>query len=450
MFENLSDNLGKILDKLKGRGIISDDDLNAALREVRIALLEADVALMVAKNFIERVREKAAGQEVVRSVSPATMVIKIVHDELALMLGENFSALNLSVAPPAVILMAGLQGSGKTTTTAKLALRLKEKQHKKSLVASLDIYRPAAQEQLEILAKKAGITALPIIPGEKPLAITERALREARLGGFDVLLLDSAGRLHIDAEMLEELKRVKETANPAEILLVADSMTGQDAANIARWFNEEIGITGIVLTRMDGDARGGAALSMKTVTGRPIKFVGVGEKLSDLEEFHPERAASRILGMGDIVSLVEKAAEAGNSADAEKMARRLKKGEFDFEDLADQIRKLRKMGGLSSMMNLIPGIGKIKKQIDAAGVDEKIIDRQLAIINSMTRKERRWPKLLNASRKRRIAAGSGTTIQEINRLIKQHQQMSGMMKKFSRLDKKELMRGGLAGMLGQS
>jgi len=450
MFENLSGNLTKVLDRLKGRGVISDDDLNTALREVRIALLEADVALTVAKNFIERVKEKAVGQEVVRSVSPAQMVIKIVHDELVLALGENFSPLNLSIAPPAVILMAGLQGSGKTTTTAKLALRLKEKQHKKILAASLDIYRPAAQEQLEILAKKADVMALPIIPDEKPLAITERALREARLGGFDVLLLDSAGRLHIDADMLEELKRVKEMANPAETFLVADSMTGQDAANIARQFNEEIGITGIVLTRMDGDQRGGAALSMKTITGKPIKFVGVGEKLSDLEEFHPERAASRILGMGDIVSLVEKAAEAGDYADAEKIERKIKKGEFDFEDLADQIRKLRKMGGLSSMMGLIPGIGKIKKQIDAAGVDEKIIDRQLAIINSMTRKERRWPKLLNASRKRRIAAGSGTTIQEINRLVKQHQQMSGMMKKFSGMDKKELMRGGLKGLLGQS
>ncbi len=450
MFESLSNNLSKILDKLKGRGIISNDDLSAALREVRVALLEADVVLSVAKNFIEKIREKASGQEVVRSVSPAQMVVKIVHDELALALGENFSPLNLAVAPPAVILMAGLQGSGKTTTTGKLALQLKEKQHRKILAASLDIYRPAAQEQLEILAKKAGIAALPIISGEKPIAITERALREARVGGFDILLLDSAGRLHIDAEMLEELKRVKEMANPAETLLVADSMTGQDAANIARQFNEAIGITGIVLTRMDGDSRGGAALSMKAVTGRPIKFVGTGEKLSDLEEFHLERAASRILGMGDIISLVEKAADAADSADVEKMERRLKKGEFDFEDLADQIKKLRKMGGLSSMMNLIPGIGKIKKQIDAAGVDEKIIDRQLAIINSMTRKERRWPKLLNASRKHRIAAGSGTTIPEINRLIKQHQQMSGMMKKFSRMDKSQLMRSGLAGMLSQS
>jgi len=447
MFENLTNNLEKVLDRLKGKGVVSEDDVNAAMREVRIALLEADVALPVAKGFIERVKEKATGAEVVKSVSPVQMVIKIVQDELAVILGADFSPLNLAVAPPAIILLAGLQGAGKTTTAGKLALRLKEKEHKKILLASLDIYRPAAQEQLAVLAKRAGVTGLPVITGEKPLAITDRALSEARLGGYDVLILDSAGRLHIDEEMLAELKAVKDKANPAETLLVADSMLGQDAANSAREFNDRIGITGIVLTRVDGDSRGGAALSMKMVTGRPVKFLGSGENLNELEEFHPERIAGRILGMGDIVSLVEKAAENVDIFEAEKMARKVKKGEFDFDDLASQIKKLRKMGGISSMLGMIPGLGKIKKQMDGAGIDEKMIDRQLAIINSMTRKERRFPKILNSSRKKRIAAGSGTTIQEVNRMIKQHKEMSTMMKKFAGMDKKQLMRSGLGGML---
>ncbi len=447
MFESLSNNLGKVLDKLKGRGVIREEDINEAMREVRIALLEADVALPVAKEFIERVKAKALGAEVVKSISPAQAVIKIVSDELKEILGGGFAPLNLNTTPPAVILMAGLQGSGKTTTSGKLALRLKTKQNKKILLASLDIYRPAAQEQLAVLGKRTGIDTLPIIEGQKPSSIAERALKEARLGGYDILILDTAGRLHIDQELIEELKIIKQKTNPIETLLVADSLLGQDAVTMAKAFHEQVGMTSIVLTRIDGDGRGGAALSMKMTTGCPIKFIGTGEKLEEFEEFYPDRIASRILGMGDIVGMVEKAVETVKIEDAEKLAKKIKKGEFDFDDLADQIKNIKKMGGIGSIMNMLPGIGKIKQQLAGANIDEKQFDRQLAIIYSMTKKERHNPKIINSSRKKRIVAGSGTTIQEVNRILKQQRQMADMMKKVGRMDQKQLMRSGLMDML---
>jgi signal recognition particle subunit SRP54 len=449
MFENLSDNLGKIFSKLKGKGFLSEDDVNTAMREVRIALLEADVALPVVRDFINNVKERAIGQEVVKSISPAQMVIKIVQDNLTAALGAATSELNLNVAPPAVIMMAGLQGSGKTTSAAKLALLLRRKKGKKILLASLDIYRPAAQKQLEILAKQIEAGSLPIIDGERPEAITRRALEAARLEGYDVLILDTAGRLHIDAELMQELKHVKQLANPVETLLVADCLTGQDAVNIASQFQNQIGVTGIILTRVDGDGRGGAALSMRSITGCPIKFIGVGEKVSEFEEFHPDRIASRILGMGDVVALVERAVENVDAAEAAKMAQKMKKGSFDLDDLAKQFKTMRKMGGIGSLMGMLPGISKFKNKIDeAGGIDEKMLIRQESIIYSMTKKERRNPKLLNGSRKRRIAAGAGVEVQELNRLLKQFKDMESMMKKFSKMDKKSLMRGGLKGLMG--
>ena len=450
MFESLSDNIGAIFTKLKGKGYLSEDDVNAAMREVRIALLEADVALPVAKDFIAKVKERAVGEEVIKSVSPAQMVIKIVQDNLTEMLGSEAAELNLQAVPPVVVMMAGLQGSGKTTTTAKLALHLKDKQKKKALMASLDVYRPAAQQQLETLGSQAQVDTLPIVEGEKPEAITKRALELAKLEGYDVLFLDTAGRLHIDNELMDELQAVKKLANPTEILLIADSLTGQDAVNVAEQFNQQIGITGIVLTRIDGDARGGAALSMRAVTGCPIKFLGSGEKMHELEPFHPERIAQRILGMGDVVSLVEKAAETVDQEEAAKLEKKMRKGQFDFNDLASQLKNIKKMGGMGSLMGMLPGIGKLKDKIDGAGMDEKVIDRQVAIINSMTKKERLDPKLMNASRKRRIAAGSGMTIQDVNRLLKQFKQMQMMMKKFGKMDKKTLMRSLPPGMMPKS
>ena len=447
MFASLSTRLTGIFTNLRKRGVLTAEDIDTVMREVRIALLEADVALPVVKEFIASLKEKAVGAEVVRNVNPAQMVIKLVSDHLTELLGSEHQGLNLNAAPPVVILMCGLQGSGKTTSTAKLARRLREKQGKKTLVASLDIYRPAAQEQLAVAASKAGVEALPIIEGQKPIAITERALKEARLGGFDVLLLDTAGRLHIDGELMAELKAVKALAKPLETLLVADSLTGQDAVNIAKTFHEEIGITGLILTRLDGDARGGAALSMRAVTGQPIKFAGMGEKIDEFEEFHPARIASRILDMGDVVSLVEKAAEMVSQDEAEKMAARMEKGQFDLTDLLDQLRKMRKMGGIGAMMNMLPGMGKLKDQLSGANIDEKVIARQEAIILSMTARERQFPKTLNASRRTRIAAGSGTSVQEINRLLKQFQQMEDMMKKMRKMGKKGMMRQ-MAGMGG--
>jgi signal recognition particle subunit SRP54 len=364
------------------------------------------------------------------------------------LLGSEHQALNLAAQPPVVVMMVGLQGSGKTTSTGKLALRLRTKQGKKVLVASLDVYRPAAQQQLEQVAKKAEVASLPIVAGEKPLQITERALKAARLEGYDVLLLDTAGRLHIDDELMDELKAVKSLSNPLETLLVADSLTGQDAVNIAKTFHEKIGVTGIVLTRVDGDGRGGAALSMRTVTGQPIKFIGVGEKIDEFEEFHPARIASRILDMGDIVSLVEKAAEAVSADEAEEMAARMMQGSFDFNDLLDQMRKMKKMGGIGSMMKMLPGMGQLKDKLENANVDKNILNKQEAIILAMTPKERKFPKLINGSRRLRIAKGAGVQVQDVNRILKQQQQMQDMMKKFKKMGQKGMMRGGLQNLLG--
>ncbi len=447
MFDSLSTKLTGVLGKLRGRGVLSEADIDSALREVRIALLEADVALPVVKNFTASLKEKALGAKVVKSISPAQMVIKLVQDHLTELLGSEYSELNLNAVPPVVILMVGLQGSGKTTSTGKLALRLKNRFNKKILLASLDVYRPAAQKQLEILAGQVQVGWLPIVEGEKPLDITKRALTTGRLEGYDVVLLDTAGRLHIDDELMRELENIKKLANPLETLLVADSLTGQDAVNIAQSFHEKIGVTGIILTRLDGDGRGGAALSMRSVTGQPIKFAGVGEKLSDFEEFHPARIASRILDMGDVVSLVEKAVENIDKAEAEKMAAKFEQGSFDFDDLLSQLRNMKKMGGLGNMMNMLPGIGKIKEKMADANIDENVLARQEAIILSMTKKERKHPKLLNGSRKQRIAKGSGTTVQEINKLFKSWQQMEAMMKQMKKLGKKGFMRDGLKNFL---
>ncbi len=447
MFDRLSDNFTQIFARLKGKGIITESDLNDVLREVRVALLEADVALSVAKDFIAKVKEKALGEEVVRSVSPAQMVIKIVQDELTAILKSENQALNLNATPPVVILMCGIQGSGKTTSSGKLAARLKNKQNKKVLMASVDVARPAAQEQLTTLGKQAGVETLPIIAGQQPLEITKRAMSEAKLVGYDILIIDTAGRLHTDAALMEELRGIKALSNPTEILLVADSLTGQDAVNLAQEFHNAIGVTGFILTRVDGDGRGGAALSMRAITGQPIKFIGVGEKLDQLEEFHAERIASRILGMGDVVSLVEKTLENVDRAQAEKMAKRMKKGQFDFNDLADQIAQMKKMGGMGSLLNMLPGMGAMKQKIADANLDEKMFDHQLAIIRSMTNKERIDPKLLNASRKRRIAAGSGTQVPDINKLVKMQMEMQNMIKKMGGMDKKSLLRSGLGNML---
>lgn len=441
MFETLTTRLGGVLDRLKRRGALNEADVVEALRDVRIALLEADVALPVVRDFVAAVRDKAVGQEVLRSVTPGQMVVKIVHDHLVGLLGGEGAALDLG-APPAVVLMCGLQGSGKTTTTAKLALRLRAKEKRKVLVASLDVQRPAAQHQLEVLARQAEVAALPIVPGQGPLEITRRALETARREGYDVLILDTAGRLHVDQALMDELVAVRDLARPHETLLVVDALTGQDAVNVATQFQARVELTGIVLTRMDGDARGGAALSMRAVTGRPIKLVGVGEKLDALEPFHPARVASRILDMGDVVSLVEKAAELVDKDEAERLAKRLAKGSFDLNDLRSQLQQVNKMGGMSGILGKLPGIGKLKAQIAEAKVDEKLIARQVAIINSMTPGERRNPDLIHASRKRRIAAGSGTGVPEVNRLLKQHRQMQDMMKRMKKA-------GGLQGLLGR-
>ncbi|WP_343715317.1 signal recognition particle protein [Inquilinus sp.] len=450
MFEGLSGRLGDIFDRLRKRGALTEADVGAAMREVRVALLEADVALPVVKDFIDKARERAVGAEVLRSVTPGQQVIKIVHDCLVEMLGGTAgempdlnaaTPINLIAVPPVPVLMVGLQGSGKTTTTGKLALRLKTRDNKKVLMASLDTRRPAAQEQLKILGEQIGVTTLPIIPGQDPLAIARRAMERGRLEGFDVVLLDTAGRLAIDEELMAEVVAIRDATRPTETLLVADAMTGQDAVNVARTFHERVGVTGIVLTRVDGDSRGGAALSMRAVTGQPIKLIGMGEKMDALELFHPDRIANRILGMGDVVSLVEKAAATIEKEDAEKLAAKIQKGEFDLEDLASQLRQMRKMGGLQGLMGMLPGVGKIKDQMKTAGLDDKMIKRQEAIISSMTPTERRNPKIIHAKRKVRIAAGSGSTVQDVNKLLKQHQQMADMMKRMKKLGKAGLMRG---------
>ena len=447
MFDALSDRLTGIFDGLKKRGALSEADVTAALREIRIALLEADVALPVVKDFVDAVRERAVGEEVMRSVTPGQMVVKIVHDHMTEMLGPEAAGINLAATPPVAMLMVGLQGSGKTTTTAKIGLHLRDRYKKKALMASLDVRRPAAQEQLAVLGRETGIETLPVVPLQTPADITRRALDTARREGFDVVLLDTAGRLHIDDEMMAEAAEIRDIAQPAETLLVADALTGQDAVRAAAAFHARVGVTGIVLTRVDGDGRGGAALSVKAVTGCPIKLIGVGEKMDALEAFHPERIASRILGMGDVVSLVEKAQETIDEEDAEKLAAKIRKGQFDFDDFAQQLRQVRRMGGMSGIMSMLPGVARVKNQLAAGNVDDGALARQEAIILSMTPKERRNPKLFNASRRRRIAAGSGTTVQEVNRLLKQHQQMSKMMKKMSKLGKKGLMRGGMPGLM---
>ncbi|HJU33024.1 MAG TPA: signal recognition particle protein, partial [Hyphomicrobiaceae bacterium] len=428
MFESLSDRLSGILDKLTRRGSLTDSDVSEAMREVRRALLEADVALEVVRSFTDTVKAKAVGQDVVKSVTPGQMVVKIVHDELIAMLGSDAQPIDLAAQPPVPILLVGLQGSGKTTTCAKIAYRLTNRDKKKVLMASLDVRRPAAQEQLRVLGEQTGVATLPIVPGQTPQQITKRAVDAARLGGYDVVLLDTAGRIHIDEALMQETVDVRDIAHPHETLLVADSLTGQDAVKLAKSFNERVGITGIVLTRVDGDGRGGAALSMRAVTGKPIKLIGVGEKWDALEDFHPGRIAGRILGMGDVVSLVEKAAQTIDMEKAQAIAQKMRKGEFDLEDLSDQLKQMEKLGGMSSLMGMMPGIGKVKKQLDAANIDDKIIKRQRAIISSMTPKERRSPKILDGKRKRRIAAGSGTKPEDINKLLKMHRQMADMMK----------------------
>ncbi len=448
MFQTLSQRLTGVFDKLRGRGLLSEDDVNAAMREIRIALLEADVALPVVKQFIEQVRTKAVGQEVIRSISPGQMVVKIVHDHLVEMLGGHAEPLNLSAPSPFSIMMVGLQGSGKTTTTAKLGRFLKEKMNKSVLMVSVDVYRPAAREQLEVLGRQLSIPTLSIIEEQKPLEIAARALEEAKRQGIDVILFDTAGRLHIDEDLMEEVAELKALVKPIETLLIADAMTGQDAVTIAKGFHEKIGVTGLILTRVDGDSRGGAALSMQSVTGCPVKFMGMGEKVDQLEVFQPERIAGRILDMGDIVSLVERAAEVVDQEDAEKLAKKMQKGHFDLDDMAKHLEQMLKMGGLSGLMSFLPGVGKIKDKIQEAGLDDRLIRRQIAIVRSMTKRERKDYRLLNASRKRRVASGCGMEVSDVNRLLKQFQQMQAMMKKMGKLGEKGLMRGGLRGLFG--
>jgi signal recognition particle subunit SRP54 len=455
VFESLSERLSSVLEKLRGRGALEEKDVDAALREVRVALLEADVALSVARDFIARVREQAVGAEVLGAVAPGQQVVKIVHDALVETLGGSGAdcELNLAAAPPAAILMVGLQGSGKTTTTAKIALRLEKREKKRVLMASLDVRRPAAQEQLKILGEQAGVKTLPIVSGQTPRDIARRALDAARLGAFDVLLLDSAGRQAIDEALMEEIAELHALARPVETLLVVDALTGQDAVHTAEKFKARVPVTGTILTRIDGDARGGAALSMRAVAGAPIKFVGVGEKLDALDAFDARRMAGRILGMGDIVSLVEKAAEDLDLAKAEKAAKKMAKGEFDLDDLAEQFRQMRKLGGMGAILGLLPGMGKMKKMLDAqGGLDARDIKRQEAIISSMTKEERKKPALMNAKRKLRVAAGSGTSVPEINKLLKAHRQMADMMKKMGKGAMAGLARemAGVSGVAGLS
>jgi signal recognition particle subunit SRP54 len=432
MFDSLSDRLGSVFDRLRGRGALTEADVRAAMREVRVALLEADVALPVARDFVDRVTEKAVGQEVIRSVTPGQMVVKFVHDALVETLGSETAELNLDVAPPAVIMMVGLQGSGKTTTTAKLAKRLSEKDRKRVLMASLDVARPAAQEQLAVLGRQTGVDTLPIVAGQQPVEIAKRAIQAAKLQAYDVVLLDTAGRLHVDDALMGEMKSVAQASNPTETLLVVDSLTGQDAVNVAKGFAGEVDLTGVVLTRMDGDARGGAALSMRAVTGKPIKFAGVGEALDKIEAFHPDRVAGRILGMGDVVSLVERAAETIEIEDAEKLAAKMAKGKFDLDDLWSQLRQMQRMGGLGALAGMMPGLKGMKGAVDKAQ-DSKALVHMEAMLSSMTAKERSRPDVINAKRKIRIAKGSGTTVQEVNRLLKMHQEMSTVMKRLKKM-----------------
>jgi len=452
MFDTLSDRLGSVFDRLRGRGALTEADVRAAMREVRVALLEADVALPVARDFVDQVTEKAVGQEVLRSVTPGQMVVKIVNDELVRTLGSETAELDLNVTPPAVIMMVGLQGSGKTTTTAKLAKRLSERDRKRVLMASLDVARPAAQEQLAVLGRQTGVDTLPIVAGQQPVDIARRAIQSAKLQGYDIVILDTAGRLHVDDQLMGEMKAVEAASNPAETLLVVDSLTGQDAVNVARGFSAEVPLTGVILTRMDGDARGGAALSMRAVTGKPIKFAGVGEALDKLEAFHPDRVAGRILGMGDVVSLVERAAETIQVEEAEKLAAKMAKGKFDLDDLRAQLQQMQRMGGLGALAGMMPGLKGMKGAMDQAQNSKALVHME-AMLSSMTAKERAKPEVINAKRKIRIAKGSGTSVQEINKLLKMHQEMSTAMKRLKKmggLGKLAAMfsKGGLEGALG--
>ncbi|MEO8813400.1 MAG: signal recognition particle protein [Caulobacteraceae bacterium] len=447
MFEGLTDRLSGVFDRLSGRGVLSEKDIDAAMREVRVALLEADVALPVVREFIDKARVAATGEAVIRSVKPADQVVKIVYDGLVEMLGgDEAEPLRLALNPPTVILVAGLQGSGKTTFSAKLALRLFKTERKRVMMASLDVRRPAAMEQLAVLGREAGVDTLPIVAGQAPADIARRALSATRLGGFDVLILDTAGRTTLDEAMMSEAAEIARIASPAETLLVADSLTGQDAVRTAKAFHERLPLTGLVLTRADGDGRGGAALSMRAVTGLPIKFLGTGERIDALDAFDARRVAGRILGQGDVVALVEKAAAEFDQAKAEVMARKLAKGQFDLEDMAEQLAQMEKMGGMEGLMGMLPGVRQVKKQIAQSGVSDSMIRRQRAIIGSMTRKERRKPDLLQASRKRRIAAGAGVEVSEINRLLKQHRQMQDAFKAMAKGGGKGFAR--MAGMMG--
>ena len=452
MFDTLSDRLGSVFDRLRGRGALSEADVRAAMREVRVALLEADVALPVARDFVDQVTEQAVGQEVLRSVTPGQMVVKIVHDALVETLGAETAELDLNVSPPAVVMMVGLQGSGKTTTTAKLAKRLTERDRKRVLMASLDVARPAAQEQLAVLGRQTNVDTLPIVAGQQPVDIARRAIQSAKLQGYDVVLLDTAGRLHVDDQLMGEMKLVEAASHPAETLLVVDALTGQDAVNVAKGFSAEVPLTGVILTRMDGDARGGAALSMRAVTGKPIKFAGVGEALDKLEAFHPDRVAGRILGMGDVVSLVERAAETIQVEEAEKLAAKMAKGKFDLDDLWAQLKQMQRMGGLGALAGMMPGMKGMKGAMDQAQNSKALVHME-AMLSSMTAKERAKPEIINAKRKIRVAKGSGTTVQEINKLLKMHQEMSTAMKRLKKmggLGKLAAMfsKGGMEGALG--
>jgi len=448
MFDALSDKFSGIFDGLRKRGALSEADVGEALREVRLAMLEADVALPVVKDFVARVKERAVGAEVLGAVSPGQQVAKIVHDALVEALGgEGAVPLNLSAPSPIPLLMVGLQGSGKTTTSGKLALRLRTRERRRVLLASLDTQRPAAQLQLAQLAERAGVPSLPIVAGQTPVEIARRAMDAGRREGFDIVILDTAGRLSIDAALMDEVRQIRAATSPVETLLVVDAMTGQDAVATARAFNEAVGVTGVILTRMDGDARGGAALSMRHVTGAPIKFAGSGEKIDALEEFHPERVAGRILGLGDIVGLVERAAETIDHDEAEKLAVKMLKGTFTLEDYAAQLRQISKMGSISSILGMMPGMGQMKKQLEGANIDQSVFKRQQAIISSMTIKERRQPDIIKASRKKRIAAGSGVSVSDVNKLLKQFDDISDMMKRVGKLGQKGLMRQGLSALM---
>jgi signal recognition particle subunit SRP54 len=446
MFESLSDKLGGILDRLTRRGALTREDVDAAMREVRRALIEADVALDVVRAFVDKVRERAVGVEIVRSVTPGQMVVKIVHEQLVETLGSDADPIDLNAPAPVAVMMVGLQGSGKTTTAAKIAKRLNDKARRRVLMASLDTRRPAAMEQLAVLGRQVGVDTLPIVAGQTPVQIGRRALEAARLGGYDVVLIDTAGRITLDEAMMTEAADVKRAVAPHEVLLVADALTGQDAVNLASSFDERVGLTGIVLTRVDGDGRGGAALSMRAVTGKPIKLMGTGEKIDELEDFHPARVADRILGMGDIVSLVEKAAATIDAEKAQRVAERMRKGAFDLSDLREQLAQMQNIGGMSGVLGMLPGVGKIKNQLANANVDDRMLKRQVAIIDSMTPRERRSPDVLKASRKKRIAAGSGTRVEDVNRLLKMHRTMADMMKAMGSGKRGPL--AGLANMMG--